>query len=136
MAYFYCSRNTAESCRPGPTDAFCSIARQLSRDDPDIVINESLLHVWGHAGKPQPGHDKLDVESTMTLILKALEDNRATIIIDALDELQADKRHELLDCLDQIVRQSPNVVKVLLTSRNDGDIVCRLKTTPNIYISV
>lgn len=48
---------------------------------------------------------------------------------------QADKRHELFDCLDHIVRQSPNVVKVLLTSRNDGDIVCRLKTTPNIYIS-
>lgn len=45
--------------------------------------------MYGDAGKPQPGQDKLDVESTITLILKALEDNRATIIIDSLDELSS-----------------------------------------------
>lgn len=78
----------------------------------------------------------MSIEATAALVLKALAQNPGTIVIDALDELRPDDRHELWDCLDNIVRDSPNVVKVFLTSRDDGDIVCRLSSTPNIYISV
>ncbi|KAM0550838.1 hypothetical protein ACHAPJ_008701 [Fusarium lateritium] len=135
MAYFYCSRNSAEAGRSEPEEVLRCIARQLCGDDPEKVVDEDLLHLWENTGKPQIGQKKLDVEAAMRLILKTLASNPATIIIDALDELQADKRHEIFDSLDQIVKQSPNVVKVFLTSRNDGDIVCRLNNTPNIYIS-
>lgn len=71
----------------------------------------------------------------MDLILKALGDNPATIVIDALDELEPDKRHRMFDSLDRIVKQSPNVIKVFLTSRDDLDIKIRLLSTPNLYIS-
>ncbi|KAM0428831.1 hypothetical protein ACHAPT_006631 [Fusarium lateritium] len=135
IAYFYCSRNSAEAGRSEPEEVFRCIARQLCRDDPEELVNENLLHEWEHVGRPQVGQSKLDAERVMDLISKTLAANPATIVIDALDELRADKRHEVFEYLDQIVKQSPNVVKVLLTSRNDGDIVCRLDTTPNIYIS-
>ncbi|KAJ4256957.1 hypothetical protein NW757_003585 [Fusarium falciforme] len=135
VAYFYCARNSAEAGRSDPDQVLRCIARQLCGDDPKEIVNENLLHKWEHVGKPRIGQGQLNIESIMGLILKTLADNPATIIIDALDELRADRRHEIFEYLDQIVKQSPNVVKVLLTSRNDGDIVCRLDTTPNVYIS-
>ncbi|KAJ4142808.1 hypothetical protein NW754_010247 [Fusarium falciforme] len=109
-----------------------SLSAQLETANASIA-NLSINATNGEATTSRQG--QLNIESIMGLILKTLADNPATIIIDALDELRADRRHEIFEYLDQIVKQSPNVVKVLLTSRNDGDIVCRLDTTPNVYIS-
>ncbi|KAF6822918.1 ankyrin repeat protein [Colletotrichum plurivorum] len=134
IAYFYCGGGDAE--RSQPTEVLRCIARQLCGDDPDAPINEDLNHAYEGAGNPQIGQNRLSIEATAALVLKALAQNPGTIVIDALDELRPDDRHELWDCLDNIVRDSPNVVKVFLTSRDDGDIVCRLSLTPNIYISV
>ncbi|KAK4140037.1 uncharacterized protein C8A04DRAFT_15292, partial [Dichotomopilus funicola] len=69
------------------------------------------------------------------LILDLIRENPATIILDALDECDPGSRHELFEALDEIVAKSENVTKIFLTSRGDGDIVCRLASTPNIYIS-
>ncbi|KAH8589661.1 hypothetical protein B0O99DRAFT_676474 [Bisporella sp. PMI_857] len=41
---------------------------------------------------------------------------------------------KLFESLDEIVQRSINVVKVFISSRNDGDIVCRLANSRNIYI--
>lgn len=84
--------------------------------------------------KPRPGENKLLLKQTVSLILRVLQDNPGTIIIDALDECDPSCRYQLFESLDTVVKESANVVKVFLTSRNDGDIVCRLNTTPNIYI--
>lgn len=84
---------------------------------------------------PQPGEPKLSQEDTVKLILQLLAENPSIIVIDALDECDADKRYSLFENIDRIVRESLNVVKVFFTSRNDGDIVCRLNSTPNIYIN-
>jgi hypothetical protein len=72
---------------------------------------------------------------TIQLILDLVRDNPATIILDALDECDPGSRHELFEALNEIVARSENITKIFLTSRNDGDIVCRLASTPNIYIS-
>ncbi|CAM1505811.1 Fc.00g114480.m01.CDS01 [Cosmosporella sp. VM-42] len=135
IAYFYCSRNGAETERAEPAEVLRCIARQLCRDNTDLPVNESLEQAYDNAGKPQIGQNRLDVKGSTELILQTLADNPATIVIDGLDELRGDKRYEIFESLDQIVKESPNVVKVFLTSRNDGDIVCRLSSTPNIYIS-
>lgn len=134
MAYFYC--NAGDSERTQPSEALRCIARQLCGDDPLLPVNEDLNHAYEAAGNPQIGQNKLSMEKAMTLILKTLSENPATIVIDALDELRANDRYQLWDCLDTIVKDSPNIVKVFLTSRRDRDIVCRLSSTPNIYISV
>ncbi|RFU26917.1 hypothetical protein B7463_g9416, partial [Scytalidium lignicola] len=134
IAYFYCSRNKAEPERSDPQEILRCIARQLCGDDPTRTVNESLFHAYSKMEKPRPGKSKLLLDHTVSLILQVLGDNPGTIIIDALDECDPEKRYILFESLDTIVKQSPNVVKVFLTSRNDGDIVCRLRTTPNIYI--
>ena len=72
---------------------------------------------------------------TVALILDILGDTPATIIVDALDECNPSRRHELLDSFDEIIQKSANVVKILVSSRDDGDILCRLETSPNLYIN-
>lgn len=133
IAYFYCNGGDAE--RSQPAEVLRCIARQLCGDDPDAPINEDLEHAYQEAGSPRIGQSRLSIEAAAALVLKALGQNPATLVIDALDELRPEDRHELWDCLDNIVRDSPNVVKVFLTSRDDGDILCRLISTPNIYVS-
>ena len=85
-------------------------------------------------GSPKSGEDEPPSDQVLDLILRMLSENPATIVIDALDECDPITRYQLFESLDRIVKTSANVVKVFLTSRNDGDIVCRLETTPNIYI--
>lgn len=68
------------------------------------------------------------------LILSLLEQNPATIIIDALDECDPKRRYELFRALDNIIQKSPSLVKVFVSSREDSDIVCRLERSPNILI--
>ncbi|KAK7418265.1 hypothetical protein QQX98_004050 [Neonectria punicea] len=135
IAYFYCAQISAETGRSEPDEVLRCIARQLCRDNTNLPVGDDLRHAYENAGKPQIGQNKLDVGGATDLILSTLSANPATIVIDALDELRPEKRHQIFECLDKIVKESSNVVKVFLTSRNDRDIVCRLNSTPNIYIS-
>ena len=68
-------------------------------------------------------------------LLKAGAETPLTIFIDALDECRSDQRHKLLQALDLLVQNSPHVVKIFITSRDDIDIVMRLQKSPNIYVS-
>jgi hypothetical protein len=135
VAYFYCSRNTAEPERSDPAEVLRSIARQLCGDNVSKPVPEQLRRVHQFLGAPEPGTAKLPLDLTIKLILDLLRENPATIILDALDECDPGTRHELFEALDAIVANAENVVKIFLTSRNDGDIVCRLASTPNIYIN-
>jgi len=67
------------------------------------------------------------------LILTALEDNPATIIIDAFDEIEDPKR--LVDFLETLIKQSRNVVNVFITSRDDPTILSTLSAHQNIRIT-
>ncbi|KAK4042476.1 hypothetical protein C8A01DRAFT_33415 [Parachaetomium inaequale] len=134
VAYFYCSRNTAEPERSDPVEILRCIARQLCGDDLSKPVPEQLRHVHEFLGAPSAGTANLPLDRTIQLILDLMKDNPATIIIDALDECDPGTRHQLFEALDEIVAKSENIAKIFLTSRNDGDIVCRLASTPNIYI--
>lgn len=132
--YFYCSRNKAEPERADPAKIMRCIARQLCGDDPSIPLNLHLREFYQALGSPKASEDAPPPDLVLDLILRVLSSNPATIVIDALDECDSSTRYKLFESLDKIVKSSANVVKVFLTSRNDGDIVCRLETTPNIYI--
>ena len=77
---------------------------------------------------------KLTLQECVELVLALLETNPATIIIDALDECDPSRRHELLLALDKIREESASLVKVFLSSRDDQDIVCRLNHSPDVFI--
>ena len=135
VAYFYCARDAAEPERADPEKVLLSIARQLSGTDITQPLCEATIQ--SHARFKKAGLDarRLSLHETVGLILDLLFDSPATIVIDALDECDPTRRHELLDSLDHIIQNSANVVKILVSSRDDGDILCRLGTSPNLYIS-
>src|SRR5206468_1284405 len=61
---------------------------------------------------------KLTLQECVELVLALLQTNPATIVIDALDECEPARRHELLLALHRIRDESAILVKVLVSSRD------------------
>lgn len=59
---------------------------------------------------------------------------QANFVTLPIDECNPRKRHELLKFLQQVLVDSPNLVKIFVSSRNDQDIVLRLQNYPNLEI--
>ncbi|KAI9753568.1 MAG: hypothetical protein M4579_005085 [Chaenotheca gracillima] len=78
---------------------------------------------------------KLEADETVEQILKIAEDDPVTIVIDALDEAHSETRRTILDALEKIMRDSPNVVKVFVSSRRDSDLVDSLEKYINVGIT-
>ncbi len=130
IAFFYCARSTAEPERAKPVEIMGALLRQLASSKPDLPVKEAVAKEY-EARKKKAEEDcstlkKLTVEDCTRLILELTKDNAATIIIDALDECEENTRHELLEALDDIISKSAEVVKVLVSSRDDIDIVSTL----------
>ena len=135
LAYFYCAREAAEPERADPEKILHSIVRQLSGTGTTKPICEATRQMYDNYRKDGINVRSLSLDQTVALILDLLGNTPATIIVDALDECDPSRRHELLDSFDEIIQKSANVVKILVSSRDDGDIHCRLKTSPNLYIN-
>ena len=138
MAFFYCLRNAAEPQRADPGEVLRSITKQLAHSIADGAIWQSLVQTYmerkeisdEEAGDPA----RLTINDCIGLILSFTERNPLTIVIDALDECDPSRRHEILLALDRIIQDSANLVKVFVSSRDDKDIVCRLSNSPNVFI--
>jgi hypothetical protein len=139
IAYFYCVRNSSEPERADPDEIMRCILKQLASSKSDLPVREPVAKRYKQL-KEEADDDgneeplKLTVTESVELILALLERNPATIIIDALDECDPVRRHELLAALDTIIRDSANVVKIFVSSRDDHDILCRLGNSPDIFI--
>lgn len=140
IGYFYCVRNTSEPERADPDEIMRSILKQLSSSTSAVAVREPVAAKYkelkkdaDETGCQEPS--KLTMTECEELILELLSSNPATIIIDALDECDPVRRHELLEVLDNIIQESSNVVNVFVSSRDDNDIVCRLENSPNVIIN-
>jgi hypothetical protein len=79
--------------------------------------------------------DPLSLDESLELIIELTTYYPLTyIVIDALDECDKAKRFKLVEGLSRIIKESYNPVKVFVSSRDDKDIVLRLKDLPNFYI--
>lgn len=126
-AFFYCARSTAEPERAKPIEIMGALLRQLASSKPDLHVKEPVAKEY-EVRKKKAEEDcstlkQLTVEDCTRLILELTADHPATIIIDALDECDDETRNELLEALDDIISKSAEVVKVLVSSRDDIDIV-------------
>lgn len=134
LAYFYCARNAAEPQRADPNEILRSLLRQLSSSKADFLIREPVRKKSKELQDEGFDPRGLRIDECKQLILNILEHSPATIVIDALDECDPSRRYLLLDSLQEILQGSANLVKIFVTSRDDGDIVCRLRDSPNLYI--
>ena len=73
-------------------------------------------------------------ESTALIIQLSQDRPLTTIIVDALDECDLTSRGDLLDALSGIFQDSCGLVKILVSSRADADIVCHFSDCLNLQI--
>jgi hypothetical protein len=78
----------------------------------------------------------LQMDESCALIMQLIEQYPlTTIIIDAMDECDPERRCELLEALEQVLRDSSSLVKIFVSSRDDQDIVFCLRHYPNLEIN-
>ncbi|GAB7358923.1 hypothetical protein MBLNU230_g5000t1 [Neophaeotheca triangularis] len=125
VAFFYCSADPLEPDRSDPTNVLRSLVRQLMAGvSQSGNVHSALVAAYDDKLKESNIHgfnvDRLSATDCEKMILQALEDNPATIVIDAIDEMGNPK--ELLRSLQLICERSTNVLKVLLSSRDTSMI--------------
>ncbi|KAI8417164.1 hypothetical protein FOFC_03477 [Fusarium oxysporum] len=135
-AYFYCSRSPAEPARADPEAILASIARQLSCLKPGHALLQPTIAVYDTHEEEGFAAESLRLHETCKLIVRLSENYpMLTIILDALDECNPATRESLLSAMEDILRESPCLVKIFVSSRDDQDIVYRLQRYPNLKIS-
>ena len=127
IAYFYCTKSSAETERSNPDEIMRCVLRQLTvSHGSSSTIHERVLQEYERrqAVAKVDGFEmtRLQTAECVRLVLDTTVANPATIVIDAVDEIQPSSRHVLISALIQIVRDSLSVVKVFLTSRDDSNI--------------
>ena len=139
IAYFYCARNSAEAERSNPDGIMRSILRQLTvSDGSSSTVHERILEEYERrqAVAKVNGFEitELQAADCLKLILDTTAANPATIVIDAVDEIQPSSRHVLLSALTKIVQDSLSVVKVFVTSRDDSNVYALLSNAVAVRI--
>lgn len=135
-AYFYCSRNTAEPGRSDPNSVLRSLARQLSCLEPSLPLLGPTVAAYKTQEEQAFAAKSLQLRETCSLILNLVEHYPAvTMIIDALDECNPATRKDLLGAMELILRESPSLVKIFVSSRDDQDIVYKLQGYPSLQLS-
>lgn len=134
IAYFYCARDAAEKRRADPDEAARSIARQLCNFLQGTTSFELVREAYQAATQQDLEAAKLDVQSCADLISRLISDRAVFIVIDALDECNPSRRHELVKLFESLLSQTDSTVKIFVSSRDDPDIFKRLRAGPNIPI--
>lgn len=122
LAYFYCTRDTAEPKRAQPVEILRSIVRQLACLNSQTPIRSPAIEKWKERVEGESDHG-LDIEECVSLLLDLTRDNPAIICIDAIDECDLATRRLLLDAIGTVINCSEQIVKVFVSSRREDDFL-------------
>ncbi|KAH8664515.1 hypothetical protein BX600DRAFT_464581 [Xylariales sp. PMI_506] len=136
LAYFYCMRNPAQPERAQCSKILASLVRQLTMPSPDSPVLPAVVDRYEEAIAEFVNFDDLaaTIENSEVLLELLAEYPSVTIVIDALDEVDPDDRQELMDVLSFLMQNAPNLVKIMISSRDNYDIALHLHGSPNVYI--
>ena len=133
--YFYCARNSAEPERARPDAILRSLVRQLSCLNSGEVILEPTRKMYEARERSGFAAGPLTLEESTALIISLSQHRRlTTIIVDALDECEPILRDDLLHAFSAILQRSNGLTKILVSSRDEMDIVCHLADCLNLEI--
>ena len=122
LAYFYCSANKTEVSRASPTEIMRAIVKQLSCSGPVKPIKAPLLAEYQkkteEAGIDGLEPELLSFDDCLHIVLALTTDSPATIVIDGLDEVNEDRGRRLRS-IHSLIEDSPSLLKVLISSRED-----------------
>ena len=131
LAYFYCSKNPSEVEPSDPQEIMRSIVRQLGvTSGAQKTIHSAVVNDYERreAEAKIEGFDvtRLSLQDCIRVVLNITGPDPATIVLDAIDEVQPKSRYELVKGLQQIIRDSGSVVKIFVTSRDDDQVLSLL----------
>lgn len=133
VLYFYCNRNADQ--RRDPTFVLRALLKQLSLAMPLAGLPKPVVDEYDKESKDGFSSGPLPFKRCADLLVSLFEMfPKTTIIIDALDESDPQKRGELLDTLKAFMNSSENLIKIFISSRDDLDIQLKLVDHPNLYI--
>ncbi|KAK4213489.1 ankyrin repeat protein [Rhypophila decipiens] len=137
LAFVYCMRNPAEPERGRCDRILASLVRQLAASLPNGSTLPPVLAHYRNAlsGTCDFENQTWTNEESSAVLLELMEEYPAvTIVLDALDEVSQEDRQELMDILSELLRDSPNLLKIFISSRSNIDIALHFEGSPNVYI--
>lgn len=135
VIYFFCSRSLNGPDRQDPKSILRSLLHQLALK-PKSGIPKILRDAYNKRYSTGMAKNGLDFDECHDLLVALIEQHPSiTIVIDALDECDEQKRSALIQSLRRFVDDSLTSVRVLISSRGDRDILVRLKDLPNLTIN-
>lgn len=143
VAYFYCSRSIAQPERQRPDSILTSLLRQLVFDlesgNTSTHLQESLFAEFKQRKEKEardgfPPHTLSSAES-ISLISDIAKLHNVFIVLDGFDEVEAQQRIELAESLGSLLSDPNNLVKVLITSRDDSQVTSLLSGARGLRIS-
>ncbi|MCJ1397809.1 hypothetical protein MMC11_001005 [Xylographa trunciseda] len=133
LAYFYCKHN--ETDRQDPKLVLSSFVRQLAIVQDGHALHRSVVELHGKKESTGFISGSLTIEESRAALIKLCEGlAQVTLVLDALDECNESNRGQLMDTFDTLVQQSPNPVRIIISSRPDQDIEHRFKRRSNLAI--
>jgi len=137
---FCCADSEFEPERSSPEEILRCLWRQLAINSnrnnevrPSLLFtNENQVARAKTDGLELP---KLRAKDCIEAILYLASEDPLTIVIDAMDEIAEEERYQLLSALNQITSRAENVVKVFVTSWNDGQVFTLLPTVMRINVT-
>lgn len=140
FGYFYCGNNVSEPERADLSHVLRSLLQQMTFvGDSARSVRETLMIEYQKrkAGVKVDGFEmpQLSIDDCIKMLLDIMWSNPAVIVIDAIDEVEEARRHELVYSLNRIAAQASNIVKILLTSRLPNDLTLQIKDPTLITVN-
>lgn len=135
LAYFYCKRDNTEYDRQDPNAILAAIVKQLARPKDGLPLHEAVVKEYKLREEDGFSKGALQLEKSRDIIIDLANFYRCTtIILDALDECDKHKRGELIEAFRHIIKKASNLVRILISSRDDDDISYELSRTTDLRV--
>ncbi|KAK1498735.1 hypothetical protein CABS01_10510 [Colletotrichum abscissum] len=136
LAFFYCARDPREPLRGQCKAAVQSLLRQAVAMSPNRTVPKAVKTMYEKIQDEGFEEREWSLKECKDTLIHVMDIYPSlTIVIDALDECDEDERMDLLVSLKEVRDKSANLVKILISSRDDVDIISSLADTSDIRVS-
>ena len=141
LAIFYCSNDKAKTgreetyYRADPKEALRSIVSQLSTTKKDQDVAQIVRDKYENFGPGSDNQMPLEYSDCVEVLVEISMSTPIVIVLDGFDECDQDKSPTLIKNLQEVIRQSPNHVKVFISTRSFPAIEIDLKAGPSIAVT-
>ncbi|UQC89065.1 uncharacterized protein CLUP02_14593 [Colletotrichum lupini] len=136
LAFFYCARDPREPLRGQCKAAVQSLLRQAVAMSPNRTVPKAVKTMYEKIQDEGFEEREWSLKECKDTLIHVMDIYPSlTIVIDALDKCDEDERMDLLVSLKEVRDKSANLVKILISSRDDVDIVSSLADTSDIRVS-